>query len=87
MADLKDLVGKRILVKKVDGGDLLEAEITEVSPSGQYMRVAVVPKQLGLEQSTMTLLRNWRRLNRVRKNPQKKSKANAKNKHTGKTAN
>jgi len=39
MADLKDLVGKRILVKKVDGGDLLEAEITEVSPSGQYMRV------------------------------------------------
>jgi len=41
MADLKDFVGKRILVKKVDSGDLFEAEIAEVSPSGNFMRVGV----------------------------------------------
>ena len=40
MADLKDFVGKRILVKKVDGDDVFETEITEVSPSGEYMKVA-----------------------------------------------
>jgi len=39
MADLNELVGKRILVKKVDGGDLIETEIVEVSPSEQYMKV------------------------------------------------
>jgi len=39
MADLKDFVGKRILVKKADSEDVFETEIAEVSPSGEYMRV------------------------------------------------
>ncbi len=39
MADLKDFVGKRILVEKSDSGDVFETEIAEVSPSGEYMRV------------------------------------------------
>ena len=39
MADLKDFVGKRILVKKEDSKELFETEIAEVSPSGKFMRV------------------------------------------------
>lgn len=39
MADLKDFVGKRILVKKGGSEDLFETEIAEVSPSGKFMRV------------------------------------------------
>jgi len=38
MADLKDFVGKRILVKKEDSEDVFETTIDEVSPSGEYMR-------------------------------------------------
>ena len=44
MADLKDFVGKRILVKRagpeghIEEG-ILETEINEVSPSGKYVRV------------------------------------------------
>lgn len=39
MADLKDFIGKRILVKQADSEDLFETEIAEVSPSGKFMRV------------------------------------------------
>ena len=39
MADLKDFVGKRILVKKPGSEDVFETEIAEVSPSGKYIRV------------------------------------------------
>jgi len=44
MADLKDLVGKRVLVKQtgpeghIEEG-IFETEIKEVSPSGNYVRV------------------------------------------------
>ena len=41
MADLKDFVGKRILVKKADSGDIFEAQPAEMSPSGKFMRVGV----------------------------------------------
>jgi hypothetical protein len=41
MADLKDLVGKRILIKESgEGKKVYEAEIEEVSPSGRYMKLA-----------------------------------------------
>jgi len=44
MADLKDFVGKRILIKQtgpeghIEEG-IFETEIKEVSPSGKYVRV------------------------------------------------
>ena len=47
MADWRRLVGKRVLIKDKFLGNIYEAKVLEVSPSGEHIKVGLAPTFCG----------------------------------------